>query len=63
MAWQDQSVRWGNIAALTIFSMEAGLVFLMTIYLQDGGIARGAQELGLTRVLAAINKAALQLRD
>jgi MFS family permease len=29
------SVRWGNIAALTIFSMEAGLVFLMTIYLQD----------------------------
>ena len=27
------SVRWGNIAALTIFSMEAGLVFLMTIYL------------------------------
>ena len=29
------SVRWGNLAALTIFSMEAGLVFLMTIYLQD----------------------------
>lgn len=29
------SVRWGNIAALTIFSMEAGLVFLMTLYLQD----------------------------
>jgi MFS family permease len=29
------SVRWGNMAALTIFSMEAGLVFLMTIYLQD----------------------------
>ena len=25
----------GNVAALTIFSMEAGLVFLMTIYLQD----------------------------
>ncbi|HLG48940.1 MAG TPA: MFS transporter [Reyranella sp.] len=33
LAWP--SVRWGNIAALTIFSMEAGLVFLMTIYLQD----------------------------
>jgi len=30
------SVRWGNIAAFTIFSMEAGLVFLMTLYLQDG---------------------------
>src|SRR5262249_55257030 len=29
------TVRWGNIAALTIFAMEAGLVFLMTIYLQD----------------------------
>ncbi len=29
------SVRWGNLAALTIFSMEAGLVFLMTLYLQD----------------------------
>jgi MFS family permease len=29
------SVRWGNIAVLTIFSMEAGLVFLMTLYLQD----------------------------
>lgn len=29
------SVRWGNVAALTIFSMEAGLVFLMTLYLQD----------------------------
>jgi MFS family permease len=29
------SVRWGNFAALTIFSMEAGLVFLTTIYLQD----------------------------
>jgi MFS family permease len=27
------SVRWGNLAALTIFSMEAGLVFLMTLYL------------------------------
>lgn len=29
------SVRWGNVAALTIFSMEAGLVFLTTLYLQD----------------------------
>src|SRR5262245_45393559 len=29
------SVRWGNLAALTIFSMEAGLVFLMTLYLQN----------------------------
>lgn len=29
------SVRWGNLAALTIFSMEAGLVFLMTLYIQD----------------------------
>ena len=28
-------VRWGNLAALTIFSMEAGLIFLMTLYLQD----------------------------
>ena len=29
------SVRWGNVAALTIFSMEAGLIFLITLYLQD----------------------------
>ena len=29
------SVRWGNFAALTIFSMEAGLIFLITLYLQD----------------------------
>jgi MFS family permease len=29
------SVRWGNFAALTLFSMEAGLIFLMTLYLQD----------------------------
>jgi MFS family permease len=29
------SVRWGNVAALTIFSMEAGLVFLTTLYLQN----------------------------
>ena len=28
------SVRWGNLAVLTIFSMEAGLVFLTTLYLQ-----------------------------
>jgi hypothetical protein len=29
------SVRWGNFAALTTFSMEAGLVFLTTLYLQN----------------------------
>ena len=29
------SIRWGNVAVLTIFSMEAGLVFLMTLYLQN----------------------------
>jgi MFS family permease len=29
------SVRWGNLAVLAIFSMEAGLVFLTTLYLQD----------------------------
>lgn len=29
------SVRWGNLAAFIVFSMEAGLVFLMTLYLQD----------------------------
>jgi predicted MFS family arabinose efflux permease len=29
------SVRWGNVAALTIFSMEAGLIFLITLYLQE----------------------------
>jgi MFS family permease len=29
------AVRWGNFAALTIFSMEAGLIFLMTLYLQE----------------------------
>lgn len=29
------SVRAGNLAALTIFSMEAGLVFLTTLYLQN----------------------------
>lgn len=30
-----RSVRWANLAAFTIFSMEAGLVFLLTLYLQD----------------------------
>ncbi|MBV9555036.1 MAG: MFS transporter [Alphaproteobacteria bacterium] len=30
-----RSVRGGNFAALTIFSMEAGLVFLTTLYIQD----------------------------
>jgi MFS family permease len=29
------SIRWGNLAVLTIFSMEAGLVFLTTLYLQN----------------------------
>ena len=29
------SIRWGNIAALTIFSMETGLIYLVTLYLQD----------------------------
>jgi hypothetical protein len=29
------SVRWGNLAALTIFSMEAGLVFPTTLYPQN----------------------------
>jgi len=33
LAWP--SVRWGNIAVLTIFSMEAGLIYLVTIYLQE----------------------------
>jgi MFS family permease len=32
---RQPSVRWGNLAALTIFSMEAGLIFLITLYLQD----------------------------
>ncbi|MFC5947533.1 MFS transporter [Pseudonocardia lutea] len=30
-----RSVRLGNLAVLTIFSMEAGLIFLMTIYMQE----------------------------
>src|SRR6201987_1211514 len=29
------SFHWGNLAGLTIFSMEAGLVFLTTLYLQN----------------------------
>lgn len=29
------SVRWGNVALLAIFAMEAGLIFLITLYLQD----------------------------
>jgi len=33
LAWP--SVRWGNIAVLAIFSMEAGLIYLVTIYLQE----------------------------
>ncbi|WP_322104074.1 MFS transporter [Paraburkholderia sp. J41] len=33
LAWP--SVRWGNVAVLTIFSMEAGLIYLVTIYLQE----------------------------
>lgn len=33
LAWP--SVRWGNVAVLTIFSMEAGLIYLVTLYLQE----------------------------
>jgi MFS family permease len=29
------SVKWGNIGGLVMFTMEAGLVYLMTLYLQD----------------------------
>jgi MFS family permease len=29
------SVKWGNIAGLVIFTMEPGLIFLMTLYLQE----------------------------
>jgi MFS family permease len=29
------TVRWGNLAGLIVFSMESGLVYLMTLYLQD----------------------------
>ncbi|MBV9874717.1 MAG: MFS transporter [Verrucomicrobia bacterium] len=33
LAWP--SVRWGNVAVLAIFSMEAGLIYLLTLYLQE----------------------------
>lgn len=33
LAWP--SVRWGNVAMLIIFSMEAGLIYLVTLYLQE----------------------------
>jgi MFS family permease len=54
------SVRWGNLAALTIFSMEAGLVFLTTLYLQNvlhfgplaAGLVFGAP--GLASVVAGV---------
>lgn len=29
------TVKWGNYAGLIIFSMETGMIFLMTLYLQD----------------------------
>ncbi|MBF6064116.1 MFS transporter [Nocardia terpenica] len=29
------TVKWGNLAGLIVFSMESGLIFLMTLYLQD----------------------------
>lgn len=29
------NVKWGNLGALTVFSMEPALIFLMTLYLQD----------------------------
>lgn len=29
------TVKWGNIAGLVVFTMEPGLIFLMTLYLQD----------------------------
>jgi predicted MFS family arabinose efflux permease len=54
------SVRWGNLAALTIFSMEAALIFLMTLYLQDvlhfGPVATGLffGVPGLSSVVAGI---------
>src|SRR5205823_10985301 len=54
------SVRWGNLAALTIFSMEAGLVFLTTLYLQNvlhlGPLATGLVfgVPGLASVAAAV---------
>ncbi|KAF1014786.1 MAG: Multidrug resistance protein Stp [Stenotrophomonas maltophilia] len=33
LAWP--SVRWGNVAILVIFAMESGLIYLVTIYLQE----------------------------
>lgn len=33
LSWPQ--VRWGNVAVLTIFSMEAGLIYLVTLYLQE----------------------------
>jgi MFS family permease len=29
------SVKWGNLGGLVMFTMEAGLVYLMTLYMQD----------------------------
>ncbi|MCU1578251.1 MAG: transporter [Rhodoglobus sp.] len=29
------TVKWGNIAGLVVFTMEPGLIYLMTLYLQD----------------------------
>jgi MFS family permease len=29
------TVKWGNLAGLIVFSMEPGLIYLMTLYLQD----------------------------
>jgi MFS family permease len=29
------TVKWGNVAGLIVFSMEPGLIYLMTLYLQD----------------------------
>jgi MFS family permease len=29
------AVRWGNVAILAIFAMEAGLIYLVTLYLQE----------------------------
>lgn len=40
------SVRWGNLALLIVFSMEAGLIFLVTLYLQDA-LHFGAMTTGL----------------
>jgi MFS family permease len=29
------TVKWGNVAGLVVFSMEPGMIFLVTLYLQD----------------------------